>query len=162
MNKKIKILITLFFLLLALMPTKAQETVPATGGTASGNGGSVTYTVGQVLYITILGTNGTVIQGVQQPYEISVATAVEETEGITLEFKVFPNPTTGKITLTIEDFDIENLKYILFGINGILLQEKNIENRITEISMENLSPSVYFLKVIKDNMEIKTFKIIKK
>lgn len=159
---KIKILISLFFLLLALVPTKAQETVPLTGGTASGNGGSVTYTVGQVIYSTILGTNGTVILGVQQPYEISVATTIEETEGITLEFKVYPNPTTGKITLTVEDFDIENLRYNLFGINGILIQEKNIENSITEISFENSAPSVYFLKVIKDKTEIKTFKIIKK
>jgi len=43
----------------------------------------------------------------------------------------------------------------------VLLQDKKVESRETEISMDDLSSSVYFLKVIKDNLEIKTFKIIK-
>ena len=61
---------------------QAQETIPATGGNASGSGGSVSYTIGQITYRTISGTNGAVTQGIQQPYEISVVTAVENTEGI--------------------------------------------------------------------------------
>jgi hypothetical protein len=32
----------------------------------------------------------------------------------------------------------------------------------TEISLENLSSSVYFLKVIKNNLEIKVFEIVKR
>ena len=148
--------------LLTLGYAKAQETVPSTGGVASGNGGVVTYTIGQINYNTFSGATGTIIQGVQQPYEISIATAIENTEEVTLELKVFPNPTSDKLYLTIEDLDSENIKYILFGVNGNIYQEKNIENIITEISMDNFRPSVYFLKVIRNNIEIKTFKIIKK
>jgi hypothetical protein len=40
------------------------------------------------------GTNGTAAQGVQQPYEISVVTAIEKALDILLEMVVYPNPAT--------------------------------------------------------------------
>jgi hypothetical protein len=64
--------------------------------------------------------------------------------------------------LIIQPFGDENLRFRLYDLNGVLLQDKKVESEETEISLENLSSSMYFLKVIKDNMEVKTFKIIKK
>jgi hypothetical protein len=49
-----------------------QNTIPAAGGNAKGSGGSASFTVGQIFYTKLSGTNGTVIQGIQQPYEISM------------------------------------------------------------------------------------------
>ena len=140
---------------------QAQETIPATGGNATGSGGSVSYTVGQITYNAISGTNGTVNQGVQQPYEISVVTASNNAREITLECTVYPNPTRGLLKLIVESFENENLRFQFFDINGVLLQDKKVEKRETEISLENLSSSVYFLKVIKNNVEVKVFKIVK-
>jgi hypothetical protein len=152
-----------FLLLIALSLTiQAQSTIPSTGGNETGSGGSVSYTVGQIGYITISGTNGIVAQGVQQPYEISVVTAVKNTEEITLKCLVYPNPTGGITKLVFESPDFENLRFRLFDLNGGLLQDKKVESRETEISLENLSPSLYFLKVIKNNKEVKVFKIVKK
>lgn len=71
----------------------AQATIPATGGNAAGSGGSVSYTVGQITCNFLSGTNGTIAQGVQQPYEISVVTAIETAREISLECTVYPNPT---------------------------------------------------------------------
>lgn len=141
---------------------QAQNTIPATGGNASGSGGSVSYTIGQIACSTLSGTNGTVIQGVQQPYEISVVTAIESTNAITLECLVYPNPTRGILKLVFESFGYENLRFRLYDINGVLLQDKKVESKETEISVENLSVSVYFLKVINNNKEVKIFKIIKR
>jgi hypothetical protein len=140
---------------------KAQNTIPATGGNATGNGGSVSYTVGQIAYSTFIGANGTAAQGVQQPYEISVVTAIENISAISLECTVYPNPTRGLIKLIVESLDHENMKFRLYDINGVLLQDKKVESRETEISMENLSSSIYFLKVINNNKEMKVFKIVK-
>ena len=139
-----------------------QGTIPATGGNASGSGGSVSYTVGQVLYNTLAGTNGTEAQGVQQPYEISVVTAIKNTEEINLECSVYPNPTSGLVKLVFKSPDYENLRFRLYDINGVLLQDMKVESMETEISMEKLLSSFYFLKVIKNNMEVKVFKIVKK
>jgi hypothetical protein len=154
----------LCFLLLCgfSLTIQAQNTIPASGGNANGSAGSVSYTIGQILYSTISGSNGTVIQGVQQPYEISVVTAIRKTEDINLKCLVYPNPTVGITKLVFESPDFENLRFRLFDINGVLLQDKKVESMETEISFENLSSSVYFLKVIKNNLEVKVFKIVKR
>jgi Secretion system C-terminal sorting domain len=141
---------------------QGQETIPATGGNAAGSGGSVSYTVGQIASSTLSWTNGTVTQGVQQPYEISVVTDIRNTEDINLKCIVYPNPTSGIAKLVFESPDFDNVRYQLFDLNGVLLKDKTVESRETEISLENLSSSVYFLKVLKNNFEIKVFKIVKK
>jgi len=156
-----KLLISLYVIGYGLT-IQAQIVITTTGGNVTGSSGSISYTIGQVFYNTLSGTNGTVAQGVQQPYEISIVTAIKNTEGITLDYKVYPNPARGLITLTIKPFDIENLKFRLYDLNGTLLQDKQIDSDETEISLESFSYSMYFLKVIKDNQEVKVFKIIKK
>jgi hypothetical protein len=146
---------------LGLTGLQAQESINATGGNASGGGGSVSYSVGQVVYTTNTGTNGSVAQGVQQPYEISVVTGIEEAEGIYLSVTAYPNPTTDYLTLRIDEFEISNLSYQLYDMNGKLLQNEKIAGNQTSIVMSNLVPATYFVKVVQGNREIKTFKIIK-
>ena len=156
----------LCFILLILsgfgITLQAQNTIPATGGNATGTGGSVSYTIGQIVYSTLIGTNGTVAQGVQQPYEISVVTAIRNTEEINLDCLVYPNPTSGLTKLVFKSPDYEKMRFRLYDIYGVLLQDKKVESMETNISLENLSSSVYFLKVIKYNLEVKVFKIVKK
>jgi hypothetical protein len=140
---------------------QAQSTNPASGGNATGTGGSVSYSIGQVVYNTNTGTNGSAAQGVQQPYEISVSTGIEEALGISLEIVVYPNPSTDFIRLKIENYEVGNLRYQIYDINGSLLLSNKIEGSETNISMQPLLPAVYFLKVTRGKKEIKTFKIIK-
>ena len=159
-HKKLK-LSTLILLGFGLTGLQAQVSLNTRGGNASGDGGSVSYSVGQVLYTTNTGTNGTVNQGVQQPYEISVVTAIEEVKCISLSVTAYPNPTTDFLTLSINEFDISNLSYQMYDIQGKLLQNKKITDSKTNIVTSNLFPAMYFVKVIHGNIEIKTFKIIK-
>ena len=146
---------------LGLTSLQAQTSVNSTGGIASGSGGSVSYSVGQVAYTSSNGTNGSVAQGVQQPYEILVVTAIEEAKGINLSVSAHPNPTSDYLTLVVKDFELLNLRYQLFDINGKLLQSEKITDKQTYIDMGNLLPATFFLKVIQNNKEVKTFKIIK-
>jgi hypothetical protein len=162
MKQQRKILSIFFLFGFCVAIVQGQQTIPAIGGNASGSGGSVSYTIGQILSSYISGTNGTVVQGVQQPYEISVVTAIRNTEDITLKCLVYPNPTAGITKLVFETDDFENLRFRLYDINGILLQDKKVESSETEISLENFSSSVYFLKVLRNNLEVKVFKIVKK
>ncbi len=159
-HKKLK-LCAIFLLGLGLTGLQAQEAIPVTGGNASGSGGSTSYSVGQVVYNTYTGTNGSVAHGVQQPYEISIIIGMEEAEGINLDVSAYPNPTTHSLNLKIENYDYSNLSYQLFDMQGKLIESKNIEGDQTKIVMSNLVPAAYFLKVFEDNKEVKTFKIIK-
>jgi hypothetical protein len=140
---------------------QAQESINTTGGNASGSGGSVSYSVGQVVYQTSSGTNGSVAVGVQQPFEISVVIGIEEFKSINLSLLAYPNPTSDYLTLSIDEFEISNLAYQLYDMNGKLLQNKKITGNKTSIVMSNLTPATYFLKVTQNNIEVKTFKIIK-
>ena len=155
-----RIVLSLLSFLICLL-LQAQSTIPASGGNATGTGGSVPYSVGQVIYTTNTGINGSAAQGVQQPNEISVITAIENTKEINLECSVYPNPTRGLVKLIVESSDQQNMRFLLYDINGVLLQDKKVESRETEISMDSLLPSTYFLKILSGNREIKTFKIIK-
>ena len=156
-----KQLIFLLVFTISCIIINAQETIAVTGGNATGSGGTVSYTVGQIQYNTYSETNGTVAQGVQQPYEISVVTAIQNTEGIILECLVYPNPTRGEFKLVVKTKEFKNLRFQLYDLNGIRIQDKKVESEETEVPMDGLSPSTYFLKVLSGNKGIKTFKIIK-
>ena len=138
----------------------AQETVPATGGDATGAGGSSSYTVGQVVYTTDTGSNGSVAQGVQQPYEISTSVGIEVT-AINLELVAYPNPTNNALTLNIGNYNNEKLTYQLYDMQGKLLDSKQVVNSSTTIGMQDLPVSTYLLNVLDNNALIKTFRIVK-
>lgn len=154
----------LLLIFAGLTGATAQQTVSASGGEASGNGGSVSYSVGQLFLMTHEGTSGSVSEGVQQPYEISVITTIEEAESIDLVALVYPNPVSGYLILSVENDDFENLEFRLFDVNGKLLSNGKITDRETTISMTGLISGNYFLKVIQTMpvpLDVKTFKIIK-
>lgn len=140
---------------------QAQESVNTSGGNASGSGGSVSYSAGQVVYTINTGTNGSVAQGIQQPYEIAVITGIEKTEGISLLVSAYPNPTTDYLTLEVEDFELYALHFHLYDMNGKLLQNEKITGSHTSIDMSKLEPGSYFVIVTRGNKEIKTSKVIK-
>ena len=158
----------LLFVILAftfsLSSSSAQETFPASGGDAKGSGGSVSYSVGQLFYIIHTGTAGSVAEGVQQPFEISVVTGIQDAIGINLVFSAFPNPAFDYLILRVDNYDFENLEYFLYNVSGRPLKEGKITAFETTISVASLVPAVYFVKVIQtipSYQEVKTFRIIK-
>jgi hypothetical protein len=141
---------------------QAQSTITTASGNASGAGGNITYTVGQLVYTTDIGSTGSVAKGVQQPFEISVITEVNAAKDISLICTVYPNPANDFITLKIENCDLTNLAFKLLDVNGKVLENRQITGNETIISMTNFPPAIYILRISSDNKEIKTFKIIKK
>ncbi len=159
-HKRLKLSAILMFGL-GLTGLQAQTSINATGGDASGSGGSVSHSVGQVVYQTHTTTNGSVAEGVQQPYEISIVTGMEETKGINLSVLAYPNPTTDFLQLKVESGKWKNLSFQLYDMNGKLFKSEKITGNQTSIVMSNLVPATYFLKVVQGNKQVKTFKIIK-
>lgn len=156
--RKLKLTL-LFFSILQL--SHAQETIPSTGGNASGTGGATSYSVGQLVYTTNISTTGSVSQGVQQAFEFQTLS----NPGLLaaqLTAVTYPNPTTDFIVLKITDTMLENLQYTLFDINGKTIDSNPVKTSSTEIPMKNLSIGMYLLKLTKKNKPLKTFKIIKK
>ena len=149
------------FLLCAVLSIQAQETIPTTGGDATGSGGSSTYSVGQLVYTTNTDTGGTVTQGVQQSFELFTLSNPELTT-VNLSVITYPNPTSDYLTLNITDSALNNLSYKFIDINGKVVAIGPITNADTQIAMQQLAIGIYILKVNQNNKELKTFKIIKK
>ncbi len=153
----------LFVLVVAAcsMPLSAQQSVHSSGGTANGDGGNVTYSVGQVVYSLGVGDTGTALEGVQQPWEISVQTALPGTDGILLNVSLYPNPVTEFVTLSIADMQNGVYSLVLFDNQGKTLESIPVNNNEMQISMNLYAPAMYFLTVRHNDVDIKTFRIIK-
>ncbi len=141
--------------------TFSQQGVHSSGGEASGSGGSVSYSVGQLFYHVHYGADAFVAEGVQQPYEISVITVVEEAEDISLLFRTYPNPVSDFLVLETTGHETGKLRYQLFDMKGMLLQEQQVVDAQTTIPMRGYDPAVYFLRLTRQNEVIKTFRILK-
>ena len=157
--KRKKVKLSVLFLVLGLT-AQAQQATTATGGDASGSGGTVAYSVGQIFYTTNTGTTGSEAQGVQQPYEISIVLGIDN-HSINLELSAYPNPTTNNLTLNVGKTELSTLNFQLYDVSGKLIESRKIISSTETISTENLTSSTYFLKVSNNNNEVKTFKIIK-
>lgn len=143
------------------IPLIAQEAVLSAGSEATGSAGEVSFSVGQVSYISNSGVNGSISEGVQQAYEISVTTGINETD-ISLDMSAYPNPTRNNLILTIDNIrNSDELYYLLFDMNGKLLIKQQIISRETKIEMGSFSTAVYFINVTNNSKIVKTFKITK-
>jgi len=139
----------------------SQSSANAAGGNASGNGGSVSYSIGQPFTQTHSAAAGSVAEGVQQPYEISTVSGIAEASGILLSIAAYPNPTANNLTLEIKNFTLSGLSMLLFDMHGKLLKREKITDSRTIVELSDLEAAVYFLKVIDGQREVKTFKIVK-
>ena len=158
MNHNILHLLLIFIFIVDSL--QAQQTVAATGGEASGSGGTVSYSVGQIVYTTAVGGQINISQGVQQPYEFSTL-GIDDYAGITLSMKVFPNPVADYVVLKIEMPRPVALKYLLSDFSGKPLRMDVIVDDETEIFMKKHPSATYFLIVSDEKSVLKTFKIIK-
>jgi hypothetical protein len=147
-------------MLCAVLTIQAQDAIPVSGGEAAGSGGTVSYSVGQLMYTTNIGS-GTVSQGVQQTIEFTVLSN-PELIALTLSAVTYPNPTTDYIVLSLTDATLTDLSYTMFDLQGRLVTKAKVEQEATQIAMKNLAIGVYILKINQNNQELKTFKIIKK
>ncbi|TDD93610.1 T9SS type A sorting domain-containing protein [Flavobacterium cellulosilyticum] len=165
----------MFFLSVKSISQNAQastntimETFNTTGNDATGNSGSITYSIGQVFYTYIGVSVYNVAQGVQQQGSevvsgVSLSTP-EISEASKTEIFIFPNPTTDYVTINMKGFEFGNVQgsYQLYDNQGRLLKQNTINQNETQVNLTDLSSSLYLLQVVDTNKISKTFKILKK
>lgn len=140
----------------------AQSDFVPVGGTAIGASGSVTYTVGQIAVQSANNGDKSVLEGVQQPYEIQTV-GVDEYPGIALDAVVYPNPTQHFVQLKISNYVIPDngLKAQLYDANGKLLEIYTVSDLLTQFDLSKYPTATYQLRVMENKHLLKTFKIVK-
>ncbi len=147
----------LFFMVHVL---SAQESITVSGTTATGSGGSSSYSVGQVFYSTSTAGTGSVNQGVQQAVVISTLSNPELTT-LNLKAVTYPNPSTDYVVLSLSNASLENLTYALYDFQGRLVAQNKVLQANTKIDIQVLGVGTYVLQVQQNNKQLKSFKIIK-
>ncbi len=143
----------------------AQSAIVPVGGDAQSNGGSVSYTVGQIAVQTASNSNGSVsvAEGVQQPYEI-MTVGVDDYPQIALNAVVYPNPTENLAQLQLNGFEIPagGLRATLYDGTGKRLQTLPVTDDLTPFQIGQYATGTYYLEVRDEKRILKTFKIIRK
>jgi len=135
-----------FLLIVISFHTKAQEVISSGGDYYENADISVSWTIGEPITETISNSSNILTQGFHQ-------------SKLTVSISLFPNPTQDFVNLKVGDY--ANLTFQLYSFNGKLIQTNKLFSENTEIKMNSLSASAYFLKILKRNKIIKTFQIIK-
>ena len=158
-----KRLLLIMGVMVFVMSGHAQETITTTGGEATSNAGSVSYTIGQIAIQTATNGNASIAEGVQQPYEIQTV-GVDNYPNITLNAMVYPNPTADLLTLAVgnvETFHETSLQAMLYTTNGQPLQTVTVAGEHTVVDMTNVAAGTYYLRVTDGKQTLKTFKVVK-
>ena len=150
---------------LMVVTAAAQSDIVTTGGEASSNAGSVSYTIGQIAVQSVENGSATLTEGVQQPFEIQIV-GVDNYPNITLDARVYPNPTADRVTLTVNTPVVEtmctsSLHVALYNNNGQYIRTVDITATQTDIDMTALSAGTYYLRVTDGRQTLKTFKVVK-
>ncbi|WP_136667744.1 T9SS type A sorting domain-containing protein [Flavobacterium sp. H122] len=149
----------LIFGLLVCNFSFAQHSVNSSGGETAGVGGSAGFSIGEVIYSNYSNASGSVLEGIQLPFEI--VTLNNSVFAKDVQLLVFPNPTTSVLILRISQEVNSGLKYQLFDSHGKLIETQNNLKVENEIDVSGLSAAIYFLKIFNGSDEVNTFKIIK-
>ncbi len=95
---------------------QAQESVNAIGGVDTGTGGTVSFSVGQMVYTTDSKESGSMVQGIQRPYRITTTDIRKVNDDIS--FKAYPNPSSDDLFLEMNAYRSEKLVYHLYDMQG--------------------------------------------
>jgi hypothetical protein len=137
----------------------AQETIPAAGGEATGITGTSSYSVGQSMYTTSTGVNGSVSDGIQNNYKMIVLPIKDVITSI--DFALYPNPTKNYLNLRINDFANKELSYQVYDLLGRLILIGSVLEKISALNTTDLPDATYVLKIFSGKKLIKLIKIVK-
>ncbi len=137
----------------------AQQAIIPSGNNALSTTGSVSYSIGQIIYESQTSATGKVNPGVQQPYEIFTLASNENAVQSTIS--VYPNPVKDFLTVDFNTEKLENSSYQLFDASGKIIIEGNLKSAKSQISARSLAIGMYILRITNAGKLVKTFKIIK-
>jgi hypothetical protein len=154
-------LILLFLISLFNNLAIAQSGIVHVGGDVFGSDGSVSFTIGQIDYLTVNGPDGSINPGIQQVYD-DVGVGVSSTVRYIDLLKIYPNPNSGIFTLELlNEEQSSDITVEIYGIHGNLIKQTKLGSRNLHIlDISDKPAGIYHLRAIKENKST-VIKIVK-
>jgi hypothetical protein len=135
----------------------AQEVISSQGTVYQNPSGSVSFTIGEVVIKPLTNTDGSILQGFQQPSWNFVG--IDDINPV-FEATVFPNPMDQNLSIQTAYFS--KIHYQLIDNNGKNIHSGELLSESTQIGVANLAPGNYQLFLIDNQGErLKTIHLIK-
>lgn len=149
------------------LPSPAQKEEPeqsqsfnTLGGVISGSGGTVSQSVGQLVYSTDESAGGSLAQGVQRPYRL--ASVEMKPSAPALNFSILPNPTDGDLLLRLSEKPEEIPFYKVTDLQGRELLEGRVSYPDTPVRLSGFASGTYLIQILNtNNKPLQTLQIIK-
>lgn len=78
------------------------------------------------------------------------------------DWTIMPNPTADKVQILVpETSQSADVLYQLFDLSGRMLQQDAINGASATLSLGAYNSGLYFVRILKDNTLIGTYKIVK-
>ena len=102
---------------------------------------------------------GEVIRDILIPAHAITSTKIKELENQYPKLSVYPNPSNGNFTLSIEDYNHSNFKINVIDVTGKLVYNQQINSPQTSINLEKLNKGIYFMQ-LNDGVNQTTKRIV--
>jgi hypothetical protein len=136
--------------------SRGQQALVVTGGNASGVGGSVSYSIGQVAYTS--DAAGFVNSGIQQPFEITITSVDDSFRD--LQVSLFPNPTSRELIIEMNNPN-NGISAEVFNSNGSLMDTFRLASTRESIPVSHWAPATYMIRLTDESGNSAVYQIVK-
>lgn len=150
---------TIYLFCLLCFQAFSQNSINSSGTTSLSENGSVSYSVGQTVYLYHSSSTGILVEGVQQDFQIKSESRVAQ---IKVQYEIFPNPASDIVYINISELDFTQLKYELTDSYGHILFSNDFSSKSIEIDISTISAGSFFLKIIENESILQSIQLIKK
>lgn len=134
-----------------------QEVISPLGNSYYSSNGSISFTLGEIMIKTFDSPELILTQGFHQSRIVS--TDIRHLRHQDLEILVYPNPAKDFVLLKVGTY--EDFSFVLFDITGRIIEKKEVVSTETKIDFNHLKPSIYVLKVFRNEEDVRSFRITK-
>lgn len=132
--------------------------ITSAGSAIMDSGGAIYLSIGEPMNTEIEGGEIMISQGF---LNVTIAGTVVDTDDLLDEvIKAYPNPVGNQITIEMPEMN-GSYFYELYDLSGRLLEKESLSNSKEGIDFTDKDTGSYHLRVVKDNQNSKTLKIIK-
>ncbi len=141
----------------SIMFVNAQSVVVSAAYDAVGEG-SVTASIGQVVFMTAMNGSGDISQGIQQGIVIEPITAIDDEK---IQLTAYPNPAVDVLHVCFENEMQGDCKIVVYDNSGKMVFQGDIVEPCSDVQTICFKTGVYFVEVRRNEISLKQFKIIK-
>lgn len=149
---------TLYIFLLSIFAvnSQAQSSTVSSGGEGTGPGGSVSFSIGQLVVESTIDSEGSISPGVQQAHESMIVTILEWSEDTNVS--LYPNPTASQLHLRFGTSF--NGHIYVYSTDGKLISNIPFAGKEKTLDVSQWNAGSYLIQLNQFNQLSSTYQVI--